>query len=378
MKILAGVFCLLAFLFLPLHADEVNSSLQRLEEIKKELREKKKEITKAKRRESTILSIVDGLDAEISKLSSEEMGLSSRIKEINAEINQTREELSGIDIELGKRKMLFKKRVLSLFRISQTGYLPAIIGVKDLREFMIRNKFLNILIMRDRTLIDRMEYDYNARRNVLKKMESLQGELALQSNELKDKKSVLIFKKNEKNVILVKIKNERLLYQRTIEELNESYKEMEKMISTIKFQPSTTEDGDFIARKKALPLPVDGMVVKGFGREEDPRFHTVIYRKGIVIAAREGEDVRCIYSGVVVFAGRFAGYGNLVIVKHGNNFYSIYAHISTVAKRVGDKVSENEVIGYAGDPLSALEGGLYFELRNGGTPLDPAEWLSIK
>jgi septal ring factor EnvC (AmiA/AmiB activator) len=74
----------------------------------------------------------------------------------------------------------------------------------------------------------------------------------------------------------------------------------------------------------------------------------------------------------VIFANNLRGYGKLLIIDHGSKYYTLYAHIARFAKQLGDSVAAAEVIAYSG-----YEGrdAVYFEIRQGGKPLDPAGWL---
>ena len=98
-------------------------------------------------------------------------------------------------------------------------------------------------------------------------------------------------------------------------------------------------------------------------------------QKGIDIRAAEGAEVRTIGTGSVVFSGWLKGYGNLVIVDHGSNFHSLYAHLSNSQVDVGNEVEEGEVIGQVGDTGSLKGSYLYFEIRKGGQAVDPLPWL---
>jgi septal ring factor EnvC (AmiA/AmiB activator) len=118
-------------------------------------------------------------------------------------------------------------------------------------------------------------------------------------------------------------------------------------------------------------------MVTPFGPREHPRFRTVTVSNGIEIRAPVGSDVRAVYDGRVVYVGWFRGYGKMLILDHGDQFYTLYAHASELYKAVGEVVRQGEVVAAAGD-TGALDGpGLYFEIRQGGKPLDPAEWLAV-
>jgi septal ring factor EnvC (AmiA/AmiB activator) len=124
----------------------------------------------------------------------------------------------------------------------------------------------------------------------------------------------------------------------------------------------------------ALPWPVSGRVVVRFGRQPDNRFGTAIVRNGIEIAAPEGQPVRVVHEGTVAFAGQFTGYGNLVIVEHGDRTFSLYGHLGALQVARGDQVAARRQVGTSGLNPSGNP-VLYFELRVDGKPVDPVQWL---
>jgi septal ring factor EnvC (AmiA/AmiB activator) len=125
-----------------------------------------------------------------------------------------------------------------------------------------------------------------------------------------------------------------------------------------------------------LLFPVEvGRIEARFGRAVDPRFGTVTLQRGVDIRAPEGTQVHAVHGGKVVHSGWFKGYGNLVIVDHGGGFFSLYAHLSALERGVGDAVLRGDPLGTVGDTGSLKGSYLYFELRDGQTPLDPERWL---
>jgi murein hydrolase activator len=121
----------------------------------------------------------------------------------------------------------------------------------------------------------------------------------------------------------------------------------------------------------ALPWPAAGVVSSRFGRHRGvgPAVHN-----GIELSLPEGRPVHAVYDGTVAFADPFSGYGNLVIVEHGDKAYSLYGHLASVSVKKGERVDASTTVGLAGrNP--AGNPSLYFELRVDGKAVDPLQWL---
>ena len=120
-----------------------------------------------------------------------------------------------------------------------------------------------------------------------------------------------------------------------------------------------------------LPWPVAGRQENRFGT---PRQGSDLRWQGVTISAREGDPVRAIHNGRVVFADWLRGSGLLIIVDHGDGYLSLYAHNQTLTKSVGDVVKAGDAIATVGNTGGEQQAGLYFEIRHKGVPADPAAW----
>jgi murein hydrolase activator len=123
-----------------------------------------------------------------------------------------------------------------------------------------------------------------------------------------------------------------------------------------------------------LPWPARGPISSRFGRQPSSRFGTSIVRNGIEIAIPDEQPVRTVHEGVVAFADQFTGYGNLVIVEHGEGTFSLYGHLSAMQVPKGAQVAALAVLGRSGRNPNGVP-ALYFELRVDGKPVDPLQWL---
>jgi septal ring factor EnvC (AmiA/AmiB activator) len=132
-------------------------------------------------------------------------------------------------------------------------------------------------------------------------------------------------------------------------------------------------DGAFASLRGRMNAPITGHVAARFGakRGDGPTW------KGMFIKAAEGADVRAVAGGRVVFAAWMRGFGNLIIVDHGNEYLSIYGNNQTLLKHAGDTVKAGDQIASAGNTGGNEESGLYFELRHLGKAFDPAGWIKF-
>jgi len=131
------------------------------------------------------------------------------------------------------------------------------------------------------------------------------------------------------------------------------------------------DGGNFAALRGKLNLPVRGDVTNRFGASRED---TGVSWKGLFIKAAEGSEVKSIASGRVVFADWMRGFGNLLIVDHGNGYMSLYGNNQALLKKAGDLVNSGDTIAAVGNTGGNQDNGLYYELRYQSKPLDPLSW----
>ena len=136
-------------------------------------------------------------------------------------------------------------------------------------------------------------------------------------------------------------------------------------------------DSSFVGRafkslQGKLKLPTLGELAARFGT---PREDSGVTWKGLFIKSTPGQPVHAVADGNVVYADWLRGYGNLLILDHGNGYLSLYGHNESLLKTVGETVQSGEPIASVGSTGGAAESGVYFELRQDGKPFDPMKWV---
>ena len=131
----------------------------------------------------------------------------------------------------------------------------------------------------------------------------------------------------------------------------------------------------FARQRGQLQWPARGRLAVPFGNVRHPRFSTEVPHPGIDIAASPGQAVRAVFEGRVVFSDWFKGYGQMVVIDHGDSYLSIYGHVDERLVSAGEDVSTGDLIARSGQSGSFEEPALYFEIRHDGKPENPARWL---
>ncbi len=184
--------------------------------------------------------------------------------------------------------------------------------------------------------------------------------------------------KQERSRMLSGLQQETSKQQELLDEMMETEKALASLVKTLGEggSPAAGMALGFGRFRGLLPWPVPGKMLVPFGAQKSTRFETLVPHPGIEIEVTTGEPVHAVHEGRVAFSDWFKGYGNLIVLDHGDGYMSVYAHASERKVAAGDHVAAGQVIASAGD-TGSLEGPkLFFEILKDGKPENPVVWLT--
>jgi len=345
--------------------------------IQKEIETHKEKVEQAKRRERSVLEDLDSMSRRLSEIERDLKKQQRRIRQTEAEINTVEKEIAVTRGELEKKKRWLKIRLKAMQRHGQSGdILFLLTAADDMASLLRRWKYLEKISIRERQGID--EYGDNLKKldEKERKLQALRAEIKRGEERIRVTEASLAEKKKERETLLASVRKEKSTHEKLYRELQDSAKRLLEVIRKLE-EKETYEGKGFAALKGGLTWPVNGRVAIPYGSQKDPKFNTPVFRNGIYIRTEE-ESVRAIYSGKVVFADWFKGYGNLVIINHGEGYHTLYGNLSETFLKVGDIIKGKDTVGKVGESGMLNAPSLYFEVRYKGKPLDPLQWLRRK
>lgn len=356
-----------------------------LEGIKRRIQNERKGLSQLQIKEGSVLKSLGKIEDDLERKSKEVKIADARHNSILGAIQKTEAEVEKLRGSISQREDLFRQRVVALYRWQRNGDpFWFIDGPSDLSVALQRKRYLEATLAFDRGLIADLQ-------NQSQRQEVLRLRLSEQKARLTEQKKVLVLARaavaeeaDNKKRLLASLRQEKDTRLRALREMEAAAQRLQKMLEEIARRalvrprptpvpPSTGRGLD--AMLGQMDWPVKGPVSAPFGKFKHPEFATELVRKGIDIDAPLGEAVRAVEKGRVVFADRFSGYGRMVIIDHGERYYTIYAHLSEIISKTGDELRRGEVLGRVGDSDSLSGAKLYFELRKDGRSIDPLPWL---
>ncbi|MFU0799959.1 MAG: M23 family metallopeptidase [Xylanivirga thermophila] len=123
-------------------------------------------------------------------------------------------------------------------------------------------------------------------------------------------------------------------------------------------------------------VPVKGRITSRFGIRNDPFNSTKKFHAGLDVAAPRGTPIKSAASGTVIMADRNSGYGNMIMIDHGNGLSTVYGHASKLLVKEGDKIKKGDIIAEVGSTGRSTGPHLHFEVRLNGEPIDPVNYIN--
>ncbi len=363
-------------------ASEMNRQIQKekraLKKIESEISKNRKSGLAAKKKERSLLAEMEAIDRRLTLLKREAslLELDIQKKEGEAEMISVRIKAVSSDIETGRKIIL--ARIKSIYKEKQGAAFKILFAAQDYPDLLRKIQYLKIVAQKeDETLTQfkarhlELEEKKNLLVEVTERMVADREALALKLSQSRKERK-------KKDRFLARVRKERTFFKRVIVEMGESSKKVQGFILTLEKKKKALRvavPGRFSAARGKLRWPNDGRLVSRFGRQKHPRFNEMIYRKGIEITPGQGGEVRSIFGGEVVYADWFRGYGMMVMIDHGENYYSLYAHLAQLLVGVGDEVKKDHIVGEVGGTGLSDGSNLYFEIRHQGKPTNPVSWL---
>jgi septal ring factor EnvC (AmiA/AmiB activator) len=347
-----------------------------LEELNRQLDQKKRQQQATARKEQSVLGALEGLDHRV-HIGRRQMAILDRqIREQSRAVKQLDDDVTQLEERVGALRQSVAARLRAVYVSGVDGEWAMLFGAGDYQDLLARLDGLQRIAASESALMA----DYAQRRNELADTLRAQRDASERLNRERRQLAGVLDDVNgaraAKRTLLAKVRTERTVTTKAITELEESAKQLQALLKQLEREAAKRKtDGRLAQAKGRLPWPYDGAVIGLFGRQRHSQYNTNIFRRGIEIKAREGDGVKAVYQGVVVYADWFKGYGLVVVLDHGDHYYTLYAHLGKADVRVGEAVTVGQAIGVVGETGLSDEQTLYFELRHHGTPLDPLTWL---
>ncbi len=356
-------------------ADSVGRKKKDLQKYEKKLGTQRKQLHQLSTQERSLVGELDQYARKLDRLEKGIGSLQKRTQELTSRISQTESEIGKLKGKIRSRRANIEERLRDLYIWGRPSYARALVSSRSMAELRQARWWVqrwvredNVEIQNFRSLLESLSQKETELKTDQKEQSTTLGRLSVSKRSAKKEKG-------SRRKLLALVRNQKDYYEKSIAELKEAARNLQKLIETLR-KEEAEGDSLFARMKGKLLLPVRGKLEKRYGAFTDKRIKTKLYHKGIDLRARAGTDVRAVFDGKVVYSGWFVGYGKVLILDHDGGYFTLYAHLSSLLRKVGNRVVVGESIGRVGDTGSIKGAYLYFELRRKGISVNPWPWFS--
>lgn len=348
---------------------------EQLKDLQREIRAVTKQISTEKNRKNSLQNQLRRADVELGTLQKSIAHNGSALQASRKELSELKAKAQILIQSRDAQQALVAREIRTAYQMGRQGQLKILLNQEDPNTLARAFTYYQYFYQARGKHID--EY-----RKVLAELKELEPAIVKATNELESKKQTL--EKQQKNLIKAKKTRELAVsnllasiaskdgelkqMQQDQQELKHLLEAIEKAVVNLKMPENYKS---FSAAKGSMPWPISGRASHRFG---NARNAGKMHWQGVTIPAKAGTSISAIHHGRVVYADWLRGSGLLLIIDHGDDYMSLYAHNQSLMAEVGEWVNAGSTIATVGSSGGQESATLYFEVRHKGKPVNPASW----
>ncbi|HTL97305.1 MAG TPA: peptidoglycan DD-metalloendopeptidase family protein [Holophagaceae bacterium] len=352
---------------------------RRLEVLKARLAQMDQQLQDLGRRRKGVLVDLQGIQLQRDRVRAQTESARLQRDATQAQADDLAKQQAAIQGELDKLRADLGKQVRWMQAEGPWGELGFLSSFDDFNQYLERGRMLAWWRLQEQRRLDRIQSLKTQLGQKAEAMRQVLAQLEVQQQQLAQSQAALQVQEDRLQAALDHLAEDEQSQKEAQSELQEEAVQLERLLNGLlgkkrpdAFVPSL----HFEALKGELPVPVDGALAEGFGEHVHPKFHTKTVQTGLLVSADLGAAVRAVADGKVVFAEAYQSYGPMVILDHGDGWFSLYTHLQGLQVAKGQVLRAGELVGEVGDTVDGPRLG--FEIRHLAKPEDPQKWLKKK
>lgn len=310
--------------------------------------------------------LISKTDTQLTSLAAKRAALAKQMVVLQREGT----ELQSQQAELEKAMAL---GIQQLWLLHQGGGLRIWLGDERPDDIARHLAYYQLVLTEQKATVTRYEEGLTTLENNALALQKAQKEASEQTDAIADLLEQLTSQKTQREQTIAQLNDQLKTDQQRLAVLAEDEKNLNTLLAELSFttQSAPVNQTPFSESKSALTMPVNGKPSNRFGA----RRNTDLRWRGWLIPAAQGEPVSAIFDGHIIFSDWLRGQGLVIVIDHGEGWLSLYAQNHSLLRGAGDRVSKGEMIAKVGASGGGERAGLYFEIRQSGEPVDPADWI---
>jgi len=370
----------------------------RIRKLQEGIIDHKIKILGSRKKERTLLGDLEKIEKELQVQKNMLATLRTKSEKQELLLSDKQEYLRQVLAEKRAHQVHVKNRLAAYYRMGSVGLMNVVFSSQSLPELLDFKEYFALMVQYDHTIIQKYLAQLNESNRAREEHAREKLRLMKLVDEVSENEKQLNRIREEKNFLLKQVNTEQHLYEQAVIEIEDAAADLAATLHRLQtavepqpvaMQPSSkteTKKKDleqeapvvregFPAQKGLLDPPVLGTVITHFGQNVKGKFDSSTIANGIDIRVKNGVEIKAVYDGKIIHSGYLRGYGNLMIIDHGQQYFSLISRATEFYKKEGTKVAAGEIVGMTGEKDPLYGEGLHFEIRKGSNPEDPILWL---
>lgn len=376
--ILLQTFCIFVLAEDSLSNDETNelSLEEQQEEVEAKIEEATLELEYVQEELSATMLKVQELEDKIMSYESDIEDLGNKMNELQASIDEATEKLEIASQSYEEKSELLAKRLVAIYEAGDVQYLDILLKSESITDFLSRYYIIEEIVEYDSQLISQIQEEKENIETTKQKLENEQSELRIIKAKSEQTSVVLTNMKTLQESYINQLSEEEQALQEQITQYKEEQAEIEAQILAATYIDAVLQ---YTGGEMLWPVAASGTVItSNYGIRQHPIQGIVKTHTGIDIGGAElGTPVVAAADGVVTYAGWLGGYGNCVMINHGDEIVTLYGHGNEILTEVGAEVKQGDTILTVGSTGNSTGPHLHFEVRINGEYTDPLNFVNV-
>ena len=357
-------------------ATDISDLDKQKKEVSEELNKKNKQLEYVNEELTTALLEIQKLDDEILQYETDLNKYETQLSKLQTSIDEAIEKIDLVQEDYQTREEILRERLVEMYKAGDVTYLEVLLSSKSLTEFISSYFLMRQLVEYDNKLIEQVEREKNDLEYTKAKLEKEQKEVKTIKAKKEQTTIILNNKKTLQKAHVNKLSEEEKKLQKEIIEYKQEVYRIQSLISQVSGEPNLQiqyTGGDMI-----WPVAKEGTAITSYYEQrEHPITGIIHYHSGIDIGnAYFGTPVVAALDGYVSYAGWLGGYGNCVIINHGNGVSTLYGHGQAILTTLHKEVKQGELIMEVGSTGNSTGPHLHFEIRINGYTVNPLLYVN--